>query len=99
LVACKPSDIAASDATGEHERDAECGEREHQQQCRIVDRYRDGLRLAGNAAADHQDNTEFAERMGEREHETCDDTGPRERQLDPQEHLRGDLRIQLGRRE
>src|SRR3546814_16141996 len=48
----------------------------------IVDRDRRRLRLAGDAAADHQDHAELAKRMGERKHQAGDDTGPGQRQID-----------------
>src|SRR2546423_9560195 len=67
----RPSTMPATDAAGEHVGRAERDEREEQQQRRhdagsvlieglypIVDRNRDCLGFAGNAAAHHEDNAE-----------------------------------------
>ena len=54
----------------------------------VVDRDRDRLRLAGNAAADHQHDAEFAQRVRERQHHRGQEARPRQRQLDPPQALR-----------
>ena len=54
----------------------------------VVDRDRDRLRFAGNAAADHQHDAEFAQRVRERQHHRGQEARPRERQLDPPQALR-----------
>ena len=53
----------------------------------VVDRDRDRLRLAGNAAADHQHDAELAERVRERQHRGGDEARPCERQLDAPQAL------------
>src|SRR5664280_1384385 len=55
----------------------------------FVDGDRHRLRLAGDAARDHQGRAEFAQRSGEREQGAGEDASPRQRQGDAAEDRRG----------